>query len=416
MAAQDLIQRAKQAILAGDKPLASSLAQEALELDPQSVDALLVMAGVSDPQASLVFLNKVLELDPENLTARQALQWAGQALRKRASASWTPEAAPAASPRMPAPSGPRPRSTLGVGMGLAVVALLFFMAYATNLGPSIEAFFRPRPAPTEVQPTADILALAQATLTSMAQNRPTATPEIPVAALAPLERTIPVLTVLPADTATPEPTATNTPTLLPTATELPSSTPVPSATPEPAQVTEPALEFDPTSGLPIIQITPIAYLTAPDPTRDPAEIPVVQIQEVAYVEEDYTDYTAPAYSQPLGTKWIDVDLSAQMLHAYEGDTAVASFWVSTGLPDTPTVTGQYYVYIKLPSTRMRGPGYDLPNVPYTMYFYKGYGIHGTYWHNNFGTPMSHGCVNMETSQAAWLYDWAYVGILVNVHY
>jgi len=55
-------------------------------------------------------------------------------------------------------------------------------------------------------------------------------------------------------------------------------------------------------------------------------------------------------------------------------------------------------------------------VPYVMYFYRGYGIHGTYWHSNFGYPMSHGCVNMETSQAGWLYNWAYVGILVNIHY
>lgn len=49
---------------------------------------------------------------------------------------------------------------------------------------------------------------------------------------------------------------------------------------------------------------------------------------------------------------------------------------------------------------MTGPGYDLPNVPYTMYFYQGYGLHGTYWHNNFGTPMSHGCVNMPTPERA----------------
>jgi len=60
--------------------------------------------------------------------------------------------------------------------------------------------------------------------------------------------------------------------------------------------------------------------------------------------------------------------------------------------------------------------YYLPDVPYTMYFYDGYGIHGTYWHDNFGTPMSHGCVNMRTSEAAWLFDFADVGTLVNVHY
>jgi lipoprotein-anchoring transpeptidase ErfK/SrfK len=51
-----------------------------------------------------------------------------------------------------------------------------------------------------------------------------------------------------------------------------------------------------------------------------------------------------------------------------------------------------------------------------MYFYKGYGLHGTYWHSNFGTPMSHGCVNLTIPDAQWLYNWASVGTLVNIHY
>ncbi len=404
---QALIHEAKTAILAGEKAKAAHLAQLALEADPNSLDALLIMAGVSDPQASLVFLNKVLELDPDNITAHQALHWAGQTLRKRSAASWKPENASTAAPQPRQTSRqPRPRSTLGVAMGLLVVVMLFFMAYATNLGPAIEAFFRPRPKATLVTPTRDILSLAQATLTRIAAEAAylqEATPSPAADTAVPLPSETAVPSPVPSNTAMP-PTATLTPTPTLAPTEAPSQA-------SPTAVTEP--EFDPTSGLPVIQITPIAYLTEPDPTRDPDEIPVVEIQEVAYSEE-YTVYEAP--SNPLGTKWIDVDLSQQVLYAYEGDTAVASFYVSTGLPDTPTVTGSYYVYVKLPSTRMRGPGYDLPNVPYTMYFYKGYGIHGTYWHSNFGTPMSHGCINMETSSAAWLYDWAYVGILVNIHY
>ena len=94
---------------------------------------------------------------------------------------------------------------------------------------------------------------------------------------------------------------------------------------------------------------------------------------------------------------------------------VNSFVVSTGTWQFPTVTGQYHIYVKYLYSDMAGPGYYLPDVPYTMYFYKGYGIHGTYWHNNFGTPMSHGCVNMITSEAGWVYNWASVGTLVNVH-
>jgi hypothetical protein len=76
----------------------------------------------------------------------------------------------------------------------------------------------------------------------------------------------------------------------------------------------------------------------------------------------------------------------------------------------------YHIYTRLRYTDMAGPGYYLPNVPYTMYFYKGYGVHGTYWHNNFGTPMSHGCVNLSIPDSEWLFNFASVGTVVNVHY
>ena len=144
------------------------------------------------------------------------------------------------------------------------------------------------------------------------------------------------------------------------------------------------------------------------PTEAPTLTPIVlpTNTEAPYI---------PSVSSSEDERWIDIDLSEQRLYAYEGDTIVGSFVVSTGLPNTPTPIGSFAVWIKLRSTTMSGPGYYLTNVPYTMYFYKDYGIHGTYWHNNFGYPMSHGCVNMVTDEAAWLYDWAYVGITVSVH-
>ena len=130
--------------------------------------------------------------------------------------------------------------------------------------------------------------------------------------------------------------------------------------------------------------------------------------------------TPPASPSPpsggSSGRWIDVNLSAQRVTAYEGNTAVRSTLASTGLARTPTPTGRFRIYVKYASSLMSGPGYYLPNVPYAMYFYKGYSIHGTYWHSNFGHPMSHGCVNLPTSEAQWLYNWAAVGTLVNVHY
>ena len=80
-----------------------------------------------------------------------------------------------------------------------------------------------------------------------------------------------------------------------------------------------------------------------------------------------------------------------------------------------TVTGTYQIYAKYSQYTMRGPDYDLPDVPYTMFFYKGYSIHGTYRHHNFGTPMSSGCVNMKTEEAAWIYENAPVGTYVFIH-
>lgn len=114
--------------------------------------------------------------------------------------------------------------------------------------------------------------------------------------------------------------------------------------------------------------------------------------------------------------WLEVDLSLQTLYAYQGNTLLKSFKVSTGTSDFPTAPGSFKIYAKYTSYTMRGPGYYLPDVPYSMFFYKGYSIHGTYWHHNFGTPMSHGCVNMETSAAAWLFEQTSMGTPVFVHY
>ncbi len=122
----------------------------------------------------------------------------------------------------------------------------------------------------------------------------------------------------------------------------------------------------------------------------------------------------PARWPPSPSRWILVDLSDQELIAYEGETPILRTKVSTGRARTPTVVGTFRIYLKRRAQTMTGPGYRLPNVPYVMYFYRGYALHGTYWHNNFGRPMSHGCVNLPTPIAERLYQWADVGTLVVV--
>lgn len=117
-------------------------------------------------------------------------------------------------------------------------------------------------------------------------------------------------------------------------------------------------------------------------------------------------------------KHIYVDLSKQTLYAYEGSKLVYSFLISSGKWGR-TPTGDFTTWIKLRYTTMEGGDksmgtyYYLPNVPYVMFFYNkdipktmGYSIHGTYWHNNFGHPMSHGCINMKIEEAAKIYYWA----------
>ena len=126
----------------------------------------------------------------------------------------------------------------------------------------------------------------------------------------------------------------------------------------------------------------------------------------------------PGLPQGVGEDeaWIDINLSEQRAYAYEGYDLVNTFVVSTGTWQYPTVTGTYEVYVRYRYADMAGPGYYLPDVPYVMYFYKGYGLHGTYWHSNFGTPMSHGCVNFTIDDAGWVYDFTTLGTVVNVHY
>lgn len=111
-------------------------------------------------------------------------------------------------------------------------------------------------------------------------------------------------------------------------------------------------------------------------------------------------------------KWIEIDLPKQKIRAWEGNKQVMEFVISSGKRSTPTPTGEYRIWVKLRYTRMRGgiggtsDYYDLPNVPYVMYFNQGYGIHGAYWHMSFGYPVSHGCVNLQIPDAGKLYNWA----------
>lgn len=121
-------------------------------------------------------------------------------------------------------------------------------------------------------------------------------------------------------------------------------------------------------------------------------------------------------------KRIVVDRSEQMLYAYENGELFMQEPISTGLDLTPTPRGTFWIYLKTPDRYMQGPlpgisdqYYDLPGVPWDLYFtFQGGAIHGAYWHDNFGQPWSHGCVNLPVDKVEELYHWADLGTPVIV--
>jgi len=126
-------------------------------------------------------------------------------------------------------------------------------------------------------------------------------------------------------------------------------------------------------------------------------------------------------------KHIEVDLSSQRVYAYDGATKVMDYTVSTGKWGR-TPTGEFKIERKVRAQTMAGGNkaigtyYYLPNVPWVQFFgnkeipwSRGFSFHGTYWHSNFGHPMSHGCINMKTEDAQALYEWAPMGTRVTIY-
>ena len=120
---------------------------------------------------------------------------------------------------------------------------------------------------------------------------------------------------------------------------------------------------------------------------------------------------APPSQVPDGAKWIHVDLDEQTLTAYEGTVPVYATLVATGISGYDTPTGAWRIRRKYISRRMQGPDpdkgtYDIEEVPWAMYYHRGYALHGAYWHDEFGQVRSHGCTNLPPVDARWLFSWA----------
>jgi lipoprotein-anchoring transpeptidase ErfK/SrfK len=137
------------------------------------------------------------------------------------------------------------------------------------------------------------------------------------------------------------------------------------------------------------------------------------------------EYSPLSPDLPMEKKRVEVSIGEQTMRAFEDEQLVMETRISSGLPnprlspgDLPTATpkGRFNIYAKLPTKHMgsmtgnpdsdEGSSFSLPGVPWTCFFAQGgYAFHGTFWHNNFGLQMSHGCINMRNADAKWLFRW-----------
>ncbi|MEM7113256.1 MAG: L,D-transpeptidase family protein [Chloroflexota bacterium] len=386
MESTQLITQAREAIQANDKPKARQLLHQVVQQEPHNYAAWLWLARVAaSPAASMAYVKRAEKLQPNHPTVQKAKAWAE---RRRAIATTAPSQA-TATPAWP-------KWAIVGGLGLVVLLLA-----------GVAGFFFGNQASGETAVSAPI-AIANENVAN--ENVDAAENGLSQSNLAELQ--VESAESQPDETDA-EPVAEAENPIGKQEAEAELIVPAVDATPEPTERPERILAKNLSS-----QSLPRAQWTAtPVPTNTPVPTPTIAPTFVAQTN-------AWVGTRPLGVgineRWIDVNLTTQTLTAYEGDTLIFTSVISSGTANHRTVTGQFRTWLKYESQTMDGRrlGYDyyVENVPYVMYFYNDYAIHGAYWHDNFGTPMSHGCVNMTVADSEWLYNWAGLGTLVNVHY
>ncbi len=385
--ARELIVKARESLRRGDKSAGRQMGEQAARLAPELEDAWLILAASeSNPRDALAYAHRARQVNPQSERARRAIEWtSGRLNQVETDADSSPVFTPPRSVETAAGLPPKQSFQTAVAVpalkvqgrnwlwpvllsGVGVLFIGFIVLFAVIAQPPAFASIVNR------------IGLPAATQEDLWAPVNIAKPEVtPIDVSAPAVQAVD--TPVPTSVPTLRPTATQEPTSV--ATEAPTDVPTESSTVIPSDTESPGVV-----AMEILDDTPTSEYKAP----------------------------TPGISLGDGERWIDVDLTNQMVYAYEGETIVNSFLVSTGTWLTPTVTGKHKIYVKVRVQDMRGPGYHLRDVPYVMFFKGDYGLHGTYWHNNFGTPMSRGCVNLTIDDAAWLFNWASVGTVVNVHY
>ena len=159
------------------------------------------------------------------------------------------------------------------------------------------------------------------------------------------------------------------------------------------------------------------------------EIYDVEVKRYLYVPSHamrlvpYEELTLLSPEVPGDDKHIIVERETQMVTAFEGEKLVFSQRCSSGAEGTETPSGEFRTYHKGPAVHMTNQGdaieniYNLPGVPWCSFFTgAGHALHGTYWHNDYGMPRSHGCVNLPSEAAKFLYRWTLPTVPVDADY
>ena len=366
------LKQAANALQRGDKHAARNWAQLAASLAPDMEEPWLILAAVARPHASIAYLERALEINPESTRARAGLVWAherhahqkatvpatsarvGQPIRTTPT---HPSSQPAL--KIPAKSHKGRRIAIPMLVLILVVCLIAAWAFWPGAGSSVSAAILGNPGSSQ---GSQLLSWLPAGLV-----RPSDTP-------------------VPTDTSTPTATATATPT--PTA--LPTNTATPTATPT-----------DTATATPTDTATPL-------PTNTP--LPTV----------------APQVAAPQipsgGKKLIVVSISQQHVYAYQGDTLVYSFVASTGRNNN-TRTGTFSILDKIP--KAYGSTWDFWMPDWMGIYYAGTledGFHslpllrngGRLWGDSLGTPVTYGCIVLGIQDSKTLYDWAEIGTTVQI--
>ncbi len=392
--AWDLYQDGLAAALDGKRATAEQLLRASLALDADNHQAWFWLAGiVKSPEESIRYLQRVLELVPDDPHALEGLEWARQRLEQQAATAGSMLPGVVVSPtgtdgrertemRASRPVVSSVTAQTSRLVWIAVIVGLMLLACAMALGVWL-ALNRgatslpgdPNDSAVPMTPTAVIIAPTQP---SIAVFHPAERREI--LSLREAEAAL--------DTEAPPQDALSLPA--PIITERTPLSPALPTLMRSSHASRLAGGFRPawySDGSPLAFVRPSDWRTLAGlwPNR-------VYESDVEQIVE-----------RPR--KWIDVDISEQTLRAFEDERVVLDAKVSTGPATAPTVQGTFHILRKYRAIDMWGSDYYVPAVPYVMFFHDGYAIHGADWHDRFGQPTGHGCVNMRPEDARKLFEW-----------